>query len=284
MIATNSAKAGDLAELVEREIEVNSLRWAIIFADILSPALLDGEGAINGEASALIAGCVEDVPPDKVARMRLVIADFHILALVLPETRTCRLYTPGAAQETFLLNLSADMQLQEHVDAVRQHPPTLTTIEELTAQYALVDLASSALSVRAPNRTVLMDTVKRQVCTLASLENTYRPPLVERVQNWFLDVIARDELLLHQVLRFVAVLPSLRYDRSRREVVRALRENVRLLAARTDTNAPAREDSIATPSIWSTGRCARRTHRPPSCAGNGHRSRRGGHGCALHRP
>jgi RHH-type transcriptional regulator, proline utilization regulon repressor / proline dehydrogenase / delta 1-pyrroline-5-carboxylate dehydrogenase len=42
-------------------------------------------------------------------------------------------------------------------------------------------------------------------------------------------VIARDDLLLRQVLRFVALLPSLRYDRSRREVVRALRENVRLL-------------------------------------------------------
>ncbi|MGH8063941.1 MAG: proline dehydrogenase family protein [Candidatus Entotheonellia bacterium] len=229
MVTTDSAKTADCVELVERAIEVNGVQWAVIFADILTPALLDDEGTINDEAHTVIAGCVRYVPPGKVARRRLVIADFHVLALVLPEVRTCRLYTPGAAQETFLLNLSADADLQEHVETVAQHPATLTTIEEVTAKYGLVDLASPTLPVGAYNRTALMDAVRRQVRRLVSMENTYSPPLVERGQNWFLDMIARDDLLLRQVLRFVALLPSLRYDRSRREVVRALRENVRLL-------------------------------------------------------
>jgi RHH-type proline utilization regulon transcriptional repressor/proline dehydrogenase/delta 1-pyrroline-5-carboxylate dehydrogenase len=229
MTVTDSAKTGDLVDLVERVIEINGLRWALIFADILTPALLDDVGAINGEVQTVIAGCVRCVPPGQMARVRLVIADFHILALVLPDIRTCRLYTPGVAQESLLLHLSANAQLQEHVDAVNQLSPTVTTIEEVTAKYGLVDLASPALSVGAYKRTVVMDAVRRQVDVLANLEDTYRPPLVERVQNGFLDVIARDDLLLRQVLRFVALLPSLRYDRSRREVVRALRENIRLL-------------------------------------------------------
>jgi RHH-type transcriptional regulator, proline utilization regulon repressor / proline dehydrogenase / delta 1-pyrroline-5-carboxylate dehydrogenase len=229
MVTADSVKTANRVELVERTIEVNGVPWAIFFADILTPALLDDEGAIDGEAHTVIADCIGCVPPAKVARRRLVIADFHVLALVLPKVRTCRLYTPGTAQESFLLNLSANPELQEHVAAVAQHPATLTTIEEVTATYGLVDLASPSLSFATHNRTVLMEAVRRRVRKLVSLENAYRPPPVERVQNWCLDMIARDDLLLRQVLRFVALLPSLRYDQSRLEVVRALRENVRLL-------------------------------------------------------
>jgi RHH-type transcriptional regulator, proline utilization regulon repressor / proline dehydrogenase / delta 1-pyrroline-5-carboxylate dehydrogenase len=229
MIATDSAKTADLVELVERVIEVHGLRWTVIFADILSPALLEEEGTITAEARAVIADCVKCIPLGKIALVRLTIADFHVLALVLPDSWTCRLYTPGLAQESFLLNLSADAHLQEHVNAVAQHPATLTTIEQVTAQYDLVDLVSPPWSVAAHKRALAVDAVRRQVRALAGLEETYKPSLVERVQNWFLDVIAEDDLLLRQVLRFVALLPSLRYDRSRREVVRALRENVHLL-------------------------------------------------------
>lgn len=229
MITTDSPRTTDLVELVERVIEVNGSRWAVIFADILAPALLDYEGEINGGAQAIIAGYVKRVPPGKVARARLVIADFHVLALVLPDTRTCRLYTPGVAQEAFLLKLSTDAQLRQHVDAAGKHPSALTTIEEVTATYHLVDLASPTLSISGHDRAAWADAIRRQVHTLISLMNTYTPPPVERVQDWFLSLIAQDDLLLRQVLRFVAVLPSLRFDRSRREVVRALRDNVRLL-------------------------------------------------------
>jgi RHH-type transcriptional regulator, proline utilization regulon repressor / proline dehydrogenase / delta 1-pyrroline-5-carboxylate dehydrogenase len=229
VMATDSAKATDLVELIERVIDVGGSRWAIVFADILAPALLNHDGAITGEAQTVIAGCVRRVPPGNVARVRLVIADFHVLALVLPDTRTCRLYTPGAAQEAFLLKRSGDGQLQAHVDAVRGHPPTFTTIEEVTATYGLIALASPNAPVAGHNRAALVSAVRRQVEVLARLMNTYLPSPVERWQNWFLQVTTEDEPLLRQVLRFVALLPSLRFDRSRREVVRALRENVHLL-------------------------------------------------------
>ncbi len=68
MITTNSAKTVDLVELVERVIEVNGLGWAVIFADILAPALLDDAGAISGEAQEVIAGWVKRVPAGEVAR------------------------------------------------------------------------------------------------------------------------------------------------------------------------------------------------------------------------
>jgi RHH-type transcriptional regulator, proline utilization regulon repressor / proline dehydrogenase / delta 1-pyrroline-5-carboxylate dehydrogenase len=229
MIATNGAKSADLVDLVGRVIEVNGLRWAIIFADILAPALLDDAGTLNGEAHAVIADCIRRVPPDQVAHVRLVIVDFHVLALVLPEARTVRLYTPGVAQEAFLLHLSPDPHLQEHIDILSQHPPRLTSIEEVTTQYDLVDLASPTLPFEAHNRPALVDGVRRHVRALVSRVHSYKPPLVERGQNWVLDLIARDALLLRQALRFVALLPSLRYDRSRREVVRALHDNVRLM-------------------------------------------------------
>ena len=228
-MATESAKATDLVELIERVIDVGGSRWAMVFADILAPALLNHDGAITGEAQTVIASGVRRVPPGHVARVRLVIADFHVLALVLPDMRTCRLYTPGAAQETFLLKLSGDAQLQAHVDAVRQHPPTFTAIVEVTATYGLVELASPDAPVAGHDRAALVSAVRRQFEALARLMNTYRPSPVERLQNWFLQVATEDEPLLRQVLRFVALLPSLRFDRSRREVVRALRENVRLL-------------------------------------------------------
>jgi RHH-type transcriptional regulator, proline utilization regulon repressor / proline dehydrogenase / delta 1-pyrroline-5-carboxylate dehydrogenase len=229
VMATESAKATDLVELIERVIDVGGSRWAIVFADILAPALLNRDGAITSEAQTLIAGYVRRVPPGHVARARLIIADFHVLALIQPATRTCRLYTPGAAQEAFLLKLSGDAQLQAHVDAVRQHRASFTAIAEVTATYGLVDLASPDAPVAGHNRAALVSAVRRQLEALARLMHTHRPSPVERLQNWFLQVATEDEALLRQVLRFVALLPSLRFDRSRREVMRALRESVRLL-------------------------------------------------------
>jgi RHH-type transcriptional regulator, proline utilization regulon repressor / proline dehydrogenase / delta 1-pyrroline-5-carboxylate dehydrogenase len=229
MIMTDSAKIMDLGELVERVVEVDGCRWAVIFADILAPALLDSKGALHDEAQALIAAHVRRVPSGRVWRLRLVIADFHVLALILPDRRTCRFYTPGATQEALLLRWSPDPQWQAHVDALGQHSAALTTVETVTATYGLADLTSPTLSIAGHDRAALLQAVKAQVRPLVNLINAYSPPPSERLQDRFLSLIARDDTVLRQVLRFVAVLPSLRFDRSRRELVRALRENLRLL-------------------------------------------------------
>jgi RHH-type proline utilization regulon transcriptional repressor/proline dehydrogenase/delta 1-pyrroline-5-carboxylate dehydrogenase len=229
MIGADSAKTLDFSKVVDQAIELNGVRWVLIFADMLRPALFDQAGVVKGEAQTVIADAIRCVPPGKVARLRLIIADYHLLALVLPDLGTCRLYTPGLAQETFLLRLLADTRLQEHVDAVRQYLPTVTSIETVTAKCHRLDLPSLTVAVGAHKRTAMIDMVIGQVDVLVRLEERYRPPLTERIQNAFLNLLAREEQLLRQVLRFVALLPSLRYDRSRREVVRALRENVRLL-------------------------------------------------------
>jgi RHH-type transcriptional regulator, proline utilization regulon repressor / proline dehydrogenase / delta 1-pyrroline-5-carboxylate dehydrogenase len=241
-MATKNAAAMDVVELVERAIDVGGTGWTLIFVDILAPALLDHDGVVRDEAQAVIGGYAKLVPAGKMARGRLVIADVHLLAAVLPDTRTCRLYTPGAAQEAFLLQLSGDEQLQAHVSAVGQLSPTFTAIDEVTAAYGLVDLASPDAPIAGHDRAGLGREVKRQVHTLIGMLNAYTPALIERLQNWFLKVIAEDEALLRQVLRFVAVLPSLRFDRSRREVVRALREAIRLL--RRTPIAPAHRRSM----------------------------------------
>src|ERR671922_1735984 len=146
-MATDSTKTTDLVEVVERGFEVDGSQWALIAADILAPGMFDADGAMNPEAHRVIAGHIRCVPPGHVARARLIIGDVHVLALVLHETRTCRLYTPGAAQETFLLRLSDDATLQAHVDALRRYPPTFTTIDQVTATYGLVDLASPSTPV-----------------------------------------------------------------------------------------------------------------------------------------
>src|SRR5215510_12778344 len=239
-MAINSTKTTDLVEIVEQGFDVDGSRWALICADILAPGLFDHSGAIKAEAHRVIAGYVRCVPAGHTARARLIIGDVHVLALVLPKTRTCRLYTPGAAQETFLLTLSEDATLQAHVDALGQHPPTFTTIDQVTTTYRLVDLVSPSTLVAGHDRAALETAVRQQVETLVHLMWTYRPPLVERLQDWFLQMTTEQMPLLHQVLRFVAVLPSLRFDRSRREMVRALRENVRLLIRTLTTQADHR--------------------------------------------
>ena len=239
MMATDSTKSMDLIGIVERELDVDGRRWSLIMADVLAPGLFDEAGAITAEAHRGIADYVRCVPPHQVARARLIIGDFHVLALVLPETRTCRLYTPGAAQEAFLLTLSDDAALQAHVDVLGQYPPTFTTIDQVTVTSHLVDLPSSSTPVGGHERAVWETKVYQEVEKLVRLTETYRPTPVERLQNWFLRVTTEHTPLLHQVLRFVAVLPSLRYDQSHREMVRALHENVRLLQ-RTLTVQPDR--------------------------------------------
>src|SRR6266850_2323598 len=228
-MATDSTETTDMVEVVERGFDVDGSQWALIVADILAPGLFDDDGAISAEAHRVIAGYMRCVPLGHVGRARLIIGDVHVLALVLPETRTCRLYTPGAAQETFLLTLSDDATLQAHVDAFTQSPPTFTTIDQVTATYRLVDLPSPSTPVAGHDRASWETEVYQQVETLVRLIETYRPSPVERLQDWFLQVTTEHTPLLHQVLRFVAVLPSLRFDRSRHEMVRALRENVGLL-------------------------------------------------------
>jgi RHH-type proline utilization regulon transcriptional repressor/proline dehydrogenase/delta 1-pyrroline-5-carboxylate dehydrogenase len=229
MTLADSANTVDVGEIVEQAIKSNGVQWVLIFAGMLRPALCDNSGAISGEAQTVITEAIRCVPPGKVARLRLIIADYHLLALIMPDMRICRLYTPGLTKENFLLCQSADAPLQAHVDAVTQNLPTVTSIEVVTAQHYGLDHAALAVPVKVYKRTAVMDATRRQVDVLVHLEDTYRPPLLERVENAFLHVIARDDLLLHQVLRFVALLPSLRYDRSRQEVVRALRENISLL-------------------------------------------------------
>src|SRR5919108_5161380 len=157
-MVTDSTKTTDMVEVVERGFEVDGWRWTLIVADILAPGLFDDDGAVSAEAHRVIAGYVRCVPPGHVARPRLIIGDVHGLALVLPETRTCRLYTPGAAQESFLLRLSDDATLQAHVDALRQYPPTFTTIDQVTATYGLVDLASPSTPVAGHHRTTIRTT------------------------------------------------------------------------------------------------------------------------------
>ena len=122
MMATDSIKTADLVEVVEQGFDVDDSRWTLIVADILAPGLFDDDGAVNAEAHRVIAGYVRCVSPRHVGRARLIIDDIHVLVLVLPETRTCRLYTPGAAQEIFLLTLSDDATLQAHVDALGNTP------------------------------------------------------------------------------------------------------------------------------------------------------------------
>lgn len=240
VMATESARALDLVELAACELDVGGVRWRLIFADILAPALLDHGGALKGQARRVIAGYVRHVPPERVARARLVIDDVHVLALLLPATRTCRLYTPGAAQEAFLLRLSKDAALQAHVDALAQYPPTFTAIDAVTATYGLADLAAPNAPVAGHDRASLESAVRQQVEALVRLIDGYTPPLSERVQDRFLQAMTEHPALLRQVLRFVAVLPSLRFDRSRRETVRALREHLRLLQRALTTQAQHR--------------------------------------------
>jgi RHH-type proline utilization regulon transcriptional repressor/proline dehydrogenase/delta 1-pyrroline-5-carboxylate dehydrogenase len=228
-MVTDNTKTADVVEVVERGFDVDGSRWTLIVADILAPGLFDDDGAVNAEAHRIIADYVRCVPPRHVARARLIIGDIHVLALVLPETRTCRLYTPGAAQEAFLLTLSDDATLHAHVDALTLSPPTFTAIDQVTAMYRLVDLPSLSTPVAGHDRTAWEIEVHQQVETLVHRIETYRPSPVERLQDWFLQVTTEHTPLLHQVLRFVVVLPSLRFDQSYREMVRALRENVRLL-------------------------------------------------------
>jgi RHH-type proline utilization regulon transcriptional repressor/proline dehydrogenase/delta 1-pyrroline-5-carboxylate dehydrogenase len=248
-MATKGAMAMDL---LERAIDVDGSRWVLRFAEILAPALLDDDGAVTGEAQAVITRYVRLVPAGKVAWARLVVADVHLLAVVLPDARTCRLYTPGAAQEAFLLQLSGDKQLQAHVGAVGHHPPTFTAIDEVTAMYRLADLASPDAPIAGHDRASLVSEVRRQVHTLVGMVNSHTPVRVERAQNWFLGVIAADEPLLRQVLRFVAVLPSLRFDRSHGELVRALREAIRLL--RRAPTAPNHRPSTRVQLLWLAAR------------------------------
>src|ERR1700752_2815676 len=171
-MATDSPKTTDLIEVVAREFEVGGVQWALIVADILAPGLFDDDGAIKAETYRVIAGYVRCAPPGHVARARLVIGDIHVLALVLSETRTCRLYPPGAAQETFLLRLSNNVTLQAHGDAFGHHAPTCTTIHQVTATYGLVDLASPGAPVAGHDRAGMRTMVRQQVETLVRLMGT----------------------------------------------------------------------------------------------------------------
>ncbi len=99
----------------------------------------------------------------------------------------------------------------------------------MTARYDSVPLGSPSAAIARHDRAAFRDATYRQVETLTELMEAYQPSPVERMQDRLLEVTAEDEPLLRQLLRFVAVLPSLRFDRSRHEVTRALRENARLL-------------------------------------------------------
>ena len=231
MIAAERSNSTDLPRLVEGVIDVDGLPWGLVFADILAPGLLEAEGALSAEARLVIAKAVRSVRPGHIARLRIVITGFHVLALIMPANRVCRLYSPGAAQEVFVLKLSADSRLQEHVNALEGFSAQATSITEVTTTYGLADLVSPDAPIEGHDRAALVAMVQQRVEALTHRMTRYKPSLVERLQDSFLQITAADELLLRQVLRFVALLPSLRFDASRREVVHAIRENAQRLRA-----------------------------------------------------
>jgi RHH-type proline utilization regulon transcriptional repressor/proline dehydrogenase/delta 1-pyrroline-5-carboxylate dehydrogenase len=178
------------------------------------------------------------------------------LVSVFYDTKSIQVHSPRLNMELFWMhNLKGQFETAEIVefkDSVERtlhlnHAPVPSIIERVTEKYDLNDIFQGADSSVEKREEELRNQI------LVHL-NSYSPSLFEKVSDVGLSLSASYALIRIHLLKFLAMLPSLDYDKSGKEVKRVWLESLRRLL---EDNQKAAEAKLkgqmrALPKRWRT--------------------------------
>lgn len=173
-------------------------------------------------------------------RTQVHVNGVHLLVSVNDDLKEVRIATARLANEIFLLD-QIESSLDEEVISLRDdnanylnfkkhvqlinsvpisdHPGIIKLVGECGQLTSLEELESEDVLNRAK---VITDNLLKNV-------ESYRPIIFEKVSDFALSLTARFALLRIHLLKFIAILPSLDYDKSGVEVKRILLESLERL-------------------------------------------------------
>jgi RHH-type proline utilization regulon transcriptional repressor/proline dehydrogenase/delta 1-pyrroline-5-carboxylate dehydrogenase len=177
-------------------------------------------------------------------RIQLILKSLPFLTGIFPKDKEIRFYTPKLSQELFIVhNLEINQENDGKYEEVRIHTQKLATlsssdfpsqIELNTKKYNLPDFLND------PKFDQLEEENNRLVDRLLTYVNKYEPTAFEKVSDFGLSLSADYALIRVHLLKFLAILPSLDFDKSGVEVKRILLESFRRLLE-DDKRAKAEE-------------------------------------------
>ncbi len=162
-------------------------------------------------------------------RIQISFKTITFLVGIFPKENEIRFYTPRLNHELFLLNNLAEtkefVEFREHTKKVATlSPKEFPTQSEINNQiYGLENLENDEKYGPIEKET------NKKIEKLLLKMNSYRPSLLEKLSDIALSLAAKYSLIRIHLLKFLAILPSLEYDQSGREIKRVLLETLKRL-------------------------------------------------------
>ncbi|RLA62840.1 MAG: hypothetical protein DRQ88_05505 [Epsilonproteobacteria bacterium] len=166
-------------------------------------------------------------------RIQLILKSIPFLTGIFSEEKEIRFYTPKLSQELFIVhNLEINKENDGKYEEFKKHTQKMATlsssdfpsqIELNTKIYDLPDFLEDEKFDQLEDKNNLL------VDHLLTYVNKYESTTFEKVSDFGLSLAANYSLIRIHLLKFLAILPSLDFDKSGSEVKRILLESMRRL-------------------------------------------------------
>ncbi len=209
--------------------------WSFHFYEEFSETLLNSSGEIDNDVKFKLAPYMAEGLND--FRLQLDIKGLTTLIGIFFKDREVRFYSPRLGRELFLLQelevckkvegvFCKDHQaLENHVNkaASLSHINFSSDVDIITKKFSLPDLLNGEEYKQLESKT------HERAEELLAHMRSYKQSIFEKLSDWGLNLTANFALLRIHMLKFLAILPSLDYDKSGVEVKRILLESIRRL-------------------------------------------------------
>jgi len=210
---------------------LNSNGWAIYFYPEFSNILLNENGELDESVLKEITPYMKDGFGD--FRIQLILKSIPFLTGVFTGKKEIRFCTPKLNHELFIIhNLQINKDNDGKYEEFKKHTEVMATISssEFPSQIELntkkYDLPDFLTEEKFQN---LEDDNNLLVQKLLVLVNQYEPTAFEKLTDFGLGLAADYSLIRIHLLKFLAILPSLDFDKKGLEVKRILLESIRRL-------------------------------------------------------
>ncbi len=222
-----------LPEIIERSFNVNGNDWKIYFYDKFLPVFENVDNSLNQQI-------IDKIKPYMTGNFTDYRAQIHLKSVAFMvgfffKSKQVRVYTQRLNYELFLLQEAEYLDVNDRGDNFNQFKAHAEIVSSLTPEKfpSIIDLV-----IHKNNLADLLHDEKYKniegdvdvtINKLIEQVSSYRPTIFEKFTDWGLSLTASFALLRIHLLKFIAILPSMEFDRTGKEVKRILIESLRRL-------------------------------------------------------